>query len=179
VANWIKSVKEENERLKAENEALKAQMNSPTPAAAVPGRAALGDRPPTKPWNRKDLTHRSFRRDYFNINKKAEWQERFVTAENVETLLTRGYEVAPAAEYKLVDKVIDDGKPLASHITRRGMVLMRKRREDYEDDQRLKEELLKQKRKSYKQQVREEAKKVQAEMGGDHRVIIDDDEEEK
>ena len=133
-------------------------------------------RPPTRPWNGKDLTYRPFRRDYFNINKNTAWHERFVTPENVEVFLVRGYEVAPASEYKLVDKIIDDGKPLASHITRRGMVLMRKRRGLYEEEQCDKDELLKQKRMSYKRQVQDEAKRVEAEMGGGHRVVLDDDE---
>jgi hypothetical protein len=116
----------------AEKERLEKELSE--------AKSKLSGRPATKPWDKHDGAYRPFRRNFFAINKKKEWQERFVSPENVETAQAKGYEIAPSSDYTLRDKVIEDGKPVDGKIVRRGMILMRKRREDYEEEQRLNEE---------------------------------------
>lgn len=116
---------------------------------------------PTRPWERTSSS-RPWRRDYFNVKKKhAGFRCRFVDPENVESRLSRGYQVADPEHYGgLMDNDIRDTAGLGRAITRHGMVLMEIPEEGAQAYERQNEELIKSRYRSTRAELDREAASV-------------------
>ena len=130
------------EALKAENKRLRLEVAG----------SKLSRRTPTKPWDKVDGNHRSFRPNRFMIKAKTpeidrKWKTFYSTPERVEVRQAMDYEVAPKSDYEFSGGRIDDGSGEAGPITKGGLVLMRKPRDMYDREQAYKEELRKRQRR--------------------------------
>lgn len=201
MANYIKILKDDNEKLKQDNERLQKELEEakakaaaapaslaqathplgdgpmPGPVAAPPTQSKLSGRTPTKPWNSKDNVSRPYRRDYFALkSKNPGFWPRFVSPENVESRLARGYRIADPKDYGgLTDTVIDDGSHLGNRIVRRGMILMEKPLADVQAEEATSEARRKAQRRNDKQKVLAEAREIEKEMGPDYSVPVTDE----
>lgn len=135
----------------------------------------------TRPWDNRgqNIGRQPWRMDMLMLKKKHQgFRCRFVDPKNVERREMRGYRIANVNDYGGVTdtKVIKDGTPLSTTLTRCGMILMEIPEEIIREQEQHQEARLKETMRDTKQRVKKEAVELGEDIG--HSVSVFDEGKE-